>query len=105
MDKEFKGLMDEATNGRPELVEAWNGHYDVVKQDLSKHGNSFTEIISRDNRVVDLRRLEVEHMYVQRDPNGKALLYVHVVNGIPATFEPHRILHVRINVQPGEVLG
>jgi hypothetical protein len=82
-------------------------HYGWIAQDLLEFGDSFTEIVfsKPGYRVIGLKRLEPDYMYIQRDPYGRPLLYVSVIDGIPVAIEPYRILHVKMDEQPGDAFG
>jgi hypothetical protein len=85
--------------------------YGLIAQDLLEFGDSFTEIVySNPNskqgfRVIGLKRLEPDYMYIQRDPYGRPILYISVIDGIPVTIEPYRMLHIKMDSQPGDAFG
>ena len=91
---------------RLKQVGLWE-YYPEIVQDLLEFGDSFSEIIysKPDFRVIGLKRLEPDYMYIQRDPYGRALLYISVIDGIPVTIEPYRMMHIKLNPQPGDAFG
>lgn len=91
---------------RLKQVGLWE-YYPEIVQDLLEFGDSFSEIIfSRpDFRVIGLKRLEPDYMYIQRDPYGRVLMYISVIDGIPVTIEPYRMMHIKLNPQPGDAFG
>ena len=91
---------------RLKQVGLWE-YYPEIVQDLLEFGDSFSEIIySRpDFRVIGIKRLEPDYMYIQRDPYGRPLLYISVIDGIPVTIEPYRMMHIKLNSQPGDAFG
>jgi len=91
---------------RLKQVGLWE-YYPEIVQDLLQFGDSFSEIIySRpDFRVIGIKRLEPDYMYIQRDPYGRPLLYISVIDGIPVTIEPYRMMHIKLNPQPGDAFG
>jgi hypothetical protein len=45
--------------------------------------------------IKDGSKIALDAVYMKKvEMNGKTALYVHVVNGIPCTFEPDEIEHV-----------
>lgn len=91
---------------RLKQVGLWE-YYPEIVQDLLQFGDSFSEIIySRPEfRVIGIKRLEPDYMYIQRDPYGRPLLYISVIDGIPVTIEPYRMMHIKLNPQPGDAFG
>lgn len=82
-------------------------HYGWIAQDLLEFGDSFTEIVySKPNyKIIGLKRLEPDYMYIQRDPYGRPILYISVIDGIPITIEPYRMMHIKMDAQPGDAFG
>lgn len=91
---------------RLKQIGLWEYYPDIV-QDLLEFGDSFSEIIySRPEfRVIGIKRLEPDYMYIQRDPYGRPLLFISVIDGIPVTIEPYRMMHIKLNTQPGDAFG
>lgn len=82
-------------------------YYPEIAQDLIAYGDSFSEIIfsKPDYRVIGLKRLEPDYMYIQRDPYGRPLMYISVIDGIPVVIETYRMLHIKMDSQPGDAFG
>lgn len=92
---------------RFKAMQIWESHYGWITQDLLEFGDSFSEIIySKDTfRVIGLKRLEPEFMYIKRDKFGRTVSYICVKHGIPTEIEAYRMMHIKMDDQPGSAFG